>query len=220
MNRIKNAKKQTVEGILFLQGVFKTDCDRIEDFFHERLLHGNDADAKIFDKIPMIFTDLDTWPKSINLLCWNCRRSIKGRPWFEPQSIDPINKGKVGEFIPSKNLNRTGIVQESYCINVKGCFCSANCVMRHIHIFSKDLADKLNKISMLLFVYEIFTGNRVVSIQPAPLITDMVQYGGTLTDQEYQKKIDEYNSDLLKQENTSFVNNCRSFFSRLLDDNA
>lgn len=218
MNRIKNAKKQTIDGVLFLQGVFKTDCDRIEDFFHERLLHGSDTDAKIFDKIPMVFTDLESWTKTTNLLCWNCRRTIKGRPWFEPQSIDPINRGKPGEFIAVKDLNRSGQVQESYCINVKGCFCSPNCVMRHIQTFSKDLADRLNKISMLLFIYEIFVGNKVADIQAAPLITDLVQYGGTMTEQEYQKKIDDANSALLKQENMIFVNNCKNFFSKLLEE--
>lgn len=218
MNRIKNAKKQTIDGVLFLQGVFKTDCDRIEDFFHERLLHGSDADVKIFDKIPMTFTDLESWVKTTNLLCWNCRRSIKGRPWFEPQSIDPINKCKPGEFISSKNLNRTGKIHESYCINVKGCFCSPNCVMRHIQTFSKDLADKLNKISMLLFVYEIFVGTKIADIQSAPLITELVQYGGNMTEQEYQKKIDDANSTLIKQENLTFVNNCRNYFSKLLEE--
>jgi hypothetical protein len=67
MNRIKNAKRQTVDGILFLQGVFKTDCDKIEDFFHERLLNGT-AESKYYDKIPLTFTSLDTWLKETNLL--------------------------------------------------------------------------------------------------------------------------------------------------------
>lgn len=218
MNRIKNAKKQTIDGVLFLPGVFKTDCDSLEDFFHERLIHGADQNAKIFDKIPMIFTDLESWPKTTNLLCWNCSRSFKGRPWFEPQSIDPLHKGKPGEFISSTKLNRSGLRDNSYCINVKGCFCSPNCVMRHIMIFAKDLADQLNKIAMLLFLYEIFVGQKVINIQPAPLLTDRVQYGGTLSDQEYQKKIDELNDALGKEGNNTFVNNCRNFFNRLMPE--
>ncbi len=215
MNRIKNAKKQTVDGVLFLPGVFKTDCERIEDFFHDRLLHGSETDAKIFDKIPMVFTDLNTWPKNINLLCWNCRRSFKGRPWFEPQSIDPLNKGRVGEFVSSTNLNRAEIKENSYCINVKGCFCSANCVMRYILIFSKNLADRLNKVSMLLFVYEIFMGRKIDYIEPAPLVTECIQYGGTLTDRDYQKKIDDANAMILKKDSNLFINNCRNFFNKL-----
>ena len=218
MNRIKNAKKQTIDGVLFLQGVFKGECDRLEDFFHERLLHGTDINAKLFDKIPMIFTSLEHWPKTTNLLCWNCRRSIKGRPWFEPQSIDPMHKGKAGEFIASKDLNRSGKINDTFCINVKGCFCSPNCVMRHIHTFSKDLADRINKISMLLFVYEIFNGKRVSDIRSAPLVTEMVQYGGNMTEQEYQKIIDDSNSALCKRENTAFVDNCKTFFNKLLEE--
>lgn len=216
MNRIKNAKKQTIDGILFLQGVFKTDRERVEDFFHERLLHSSE-DSKIYDKIPMTFTDLESWPKATNLLCWNCRRTIKNRPWFEPQSIDPITKGQAGSFIPASQLNKTGEKNKDYCINVKGCFCSANCVMRHIITFAKDLADRLNKVAMLLFVYEIFTGIRVLDIQPAPLVTEMVQYGGAMTEQEYQKKIDEANSIMARQETMEFVNNCKAFFSNLVD---
>ena len=215
MNRIKNAKKQTIDGVLFLPGVFKTDGERIEDFFHDRLLHGADPDTKIFDKIPMVFTDLNTWIKSTNLLCWNCRRAFKGRPWFEPQSIDPLHKGKSGEFISAANLNRSEIKDQTYCINVKGNFCSPNCVMRHILIFSKNMPDRNNKIAMLLFVHEIYMGRRVEYIEPAPLITDCIQYGGTLTEREYQKKIDDANS-LAKQDGASFVNNCRNFFNKLV----
>ena len=215
MNRIKNAKKQTIDGILFLPGVFKTDCDRMEDFFHDRLLHGSEPDTKIFDKIPMTFTNLEAWPKTTNLLCWNCRRTIKGRPWFEPQSIDPLYKGKYGEFIKSNNLNRSGSRDNTYCINVKGCFCSPNCTMRHILTFSKDLADRINKISMLLFVYELFVGKQITDIYPAPLITDMIQYGGQLSEQDYQKKIEDANSSSAKQESMTFINNCKNVFSRL-----
>jgi hypothetical protein len=219
MNRIKSAKKQTIDGVLFLQGVFKTDCDRVEDFFHERLLNGSYHESKIYDKIPLTFTNLNDWPKSTNLLCWNCRRSVKGRPWFEPQSIDPMARGKSGEFISSENLNRSGKKTAEYCINAKGCFCSPNCVMRHIITFSRDLADRLNKIAMLLFVYEIFTGVKINDIHPSPLVTELEIYGGVLTEQDYQKIIEDANSAIAKQESMEFVNNCKSFFSRLsMDD--
>ena len=217
MNRIKNAKKQTIDGVLFLPGVFKADTERIADFFHDRLLHGSDPDTKLFDKIPMVFTDLNSWVKSTNLLCWNCRRSFKGRPWFEPQSIDPLHKGKAGEFISAVNLNRSEIKESSYCINVKGNFCSPNCVMRHILIFSKNMPDRNNKISMLLFVYEIFTGKSTKYIEPAPLITECLQYGGNLPDREYQKKIDDSNI-ITKSDGNAFMINCRNFFNKLEPD--
>jgi len=218
MNRIKNAKKLTVDGVLFLQGVFKTDCDKIEDFFHDRLLHGSEVEAKIYDKIPLVFTKLDTWPRTTNLLCWNCSRPVKSRPWFEPQSIDPLTGGKAGDFVSSSKLNRTGVMPANYYINAKGCFCSVNCTLRHILTYSKDLADRINKTSMLLFVYEIFTGSATTDIYPAPLRTEMVQYGGTMTEQEYQKRIDDANSLHRKQEGDDFLNGCKTFLHGWADE--
>ena len=64
MNKIKIAKKQTLDGILFLQGVFKKDCKRVEDFFHERLLHDGSTENKMYDKIPLVFTGIDAWIKN------------------------------------------------------------------------------------------------------------------------------------------------------------
>ena len=215
MNRLKSAKKQTVDGVLFLQGVFKTDCDKIEDFFHERLLHGSEADAKIYDRIPLVFTNLETWPRSTNLLCWNCGRTVKSHPWFEPQSIGPAASGAVGEFVSSEKLNRSGVTCTNYYINVKGCFCSANCVMRHILTYSRDLADRINKTSMLLFVYEIFTGRAAVDILPAPHRTELVQYGGNLTEQDYQKKLDDANTLYMKIEGEKFLSGCKEFLTGL-----
>ena len=87
--------------------------------------------------------------------------------------------------------------------------------MRHILTFAKDLSDRLNKIAMLIFVHEIFTGQKVADIQPAPLVTEMLPYGGALSDQEYQKKIDDSNNKL---EDQNFVTNCKAFFNRLILD--
>lgn len=212
MNRIKNAKKQSIDGVLFLQGVFKTDCDRIEGIFYEKILDSSHY-SKIYEKIPMTFTNLESWPKTTTLLCWNCKRTIKGRPWFEPQSIGPIGSRTTGEFISAKNLRRNFNSSDSYCINVKGYFCSPNCVMRNILIYSRDLSDRLNKISMLLIVYEIFVGVKVYDIQASPLATEMVQYGGNLTEQEYQKKIDDANTASIQRENMLFVDNCKTYFN-------
>jgi hypothetical protein len=192
---------------LFLQGVYKNDCDKIEDFFHKRLLNTNDS--KNYDKIPLVFYNLDSWIKKTNLLCWNCHRVPKSVPWFEPQSIDVTSKGSIGNLVTSDKLVRNHNTVE-YCINVKGIFCSCNCVMRYILINSKNLPDKINKISMLHILHEIFTGKKVIEIEPAPLVTDLVQYGGNLTEIEYQKKIDDFNN--LKNNNDNFINNCKAYF--------
>lgn len=42
---------------------------------------------------------------------------------------------------------------------------------------------------MLKYVYELFIGKTIPDIQPSPDPTIMVQYGGYLTELEYQQKI-------------------------------
>lgn len=217
MNRIRSAKKHTIDGVLFLRGVYKKDRKKIEDFFADRLLGDERSEMKRYDRIPLTFTSLDKHPKGTNLACWSCCRHFKGRPWFEPQSIDPISKGNIGQVIPRENLNETG-GNRDYCIAIKGNFCSANCVRRHINVNTRDMSDRLNKIAMLKFVYEIFTGREIPDIQPSPPHTDMQQYGGTLTPNEYQRKIDELDSNYIKElTENNFANICKEFASRLLD---
>jgi len=64
--------------------------------------------------------------------------------------------------------------------------------MSHINLYSKDISEKLNKIMMLKVVYEIFNNGKTISdIKISPAHTEMIQYGGTYTEQEYQKKIEQ-----------------------------
>jgi hypothetical protein len=217
MNKIKIAKKQTLDGILFLQGVFKKDCKRVEDFFHERLLHDGSTENKMYDKIPLVFTGIDTWIKNTNLLCWVCSRAFKTMPWFEPQSIDPLCSGRIGVFLDSQQI-KTNEKNKKFCINIKGNFCSPNCVMRNILTNTKDLSERHNKISMLKFVYELFTGIKIYNIEPSPIHTDMIQYGGFMTMHEYQKKIEEISNNYLKVEDENFVNNAKQHIDKLLSD--
>lgn len=99
MEKIRAIKNNTYDGILFLRGVFKTECRRMEDMFQDRLMTENTVtqEVKIYDKLPVKFTTLTQWPKSTNLACWWCHRTHKNRPWFEPQSIEPTNDGPVGD---------------------------------------------------------------------------------------------------------------------------
>jgi hypothetical protein len=218
MNRIKSAKKQTIDGILFLKGVYKSDCKKLEDIFHDRLLHDAKSETKQYDKIPLIFYSLDTWPKSTNLLCWGCNRSFKSRPWFEPQSIGPVSTGEVGVFLTGEEIKKIANKRE-YCISAKGNFCSANCVRRYIIMNARDLADRNNKLAMLNFLYEIFTGKTMTMIQNAIKHTEMVQYGGSLTLAEYQKKMDELDTEYIRDvADNNFSNICRSYIESLTED--
>jgi hypothetical protein len=169
MNKIKSAKKQSIDGVLFLPGVYKRDCKKIDDIFADRLLNDN-TEYQRYDKIPISFTDLESHPKTTNLACWNCTRLFKGRPYFEPQAISPSGYKKI-------------------TITTNGVFCSPQCVRRYINVYTKDLSERNNKISMLKIVCEIFTGYKFDEIYPAPAHTELIQYGGTLSSYDFQKKL-------------------------------
>ena len=204
----------TCEGILFLQGVFKKDCKRMEDMFRDRLMNENiTVEKKVYDHIPTHFTSIQKWPNSTNLLCWHCSRSFKSRPWFEPQSIEPISEGVVGK---AETNIKVLVNRKTVSISVKGMFCTCNCVRAHIDLYTKDVIDHTNKISMLKFLYEIFSGKSVPDIQPSPPRTEMVTYGGELTEYEYQKKIDSLDMAYVKVlEDNNFSMICHTYLKTL-----
>jgi hypothetical protein len=43
-----------------------------------------------YGEIPKRFTDVELWPKSSNLLCWSCDRSVIGYPKFIPLNATVI----------------------------------------------------------------------------------------------------------------------------------
>jgi hypothetical protein len=196
MDRIKLARKNLSCSSLFLQGVFKRECRNMEDIFQERLMcedmDRNTQDMIIYDKIPLRFTTREAWPHHTNLLCWYCNRAFKTVPWFEPQSIEPISDGVTGKI-----LNHDEVVQainkKSFSIMAHGNFCSKNCVRAYIDKNTTTLADKINKVNMLKFVCELLTDEIVKDILPSPDPLNMVQYGGNVLPNEYQKSIDALN---------------------------
>lgn len=207
MDRIKLAKNTELGEILFLKGIHK-NSGLSADLFHARLLGEADFKGKIFGKIPHVFTDLSSWPKTTNLNCWHCTRLIKDRPWFEPQSLEVVANHKPGEYISADKLDKSGVVREVYNISVEGYFCSPNCVAAYTNATSKDLADRINKKEMLLVVHEIFTGVKVMEITPSPKHTVLEQYGGDLTNEAFQKIIDDFNSKISTDTN-NFINQCK-----------
>lgn len=158
-----DVSKYTVDAVLFLPNVFKRHCKQT-DCFVERIARPELQ----FDTIPSVFTGLDGHPKTTNLRCWSCVRTFKGRPWFEPLTMGP--RGTV-------------------FFTTRGNFCTAQCTKRWITIHTPDLDTRINKTAMLKIIYEIFTGRKIVDIAPAPLHTEMIQYGGSMTTYDYQEAI-------------------------------
>jgi hypothetical protein len=208
MDRIRLSKISSTEGVLFLQGVYKSDCKQMEDIFQDRLIPDDAVKVKIYDKIPSIFTDTKSWLKQTNILCWFCDRSFKEQPWFEPQSIEPQSIGSVGKMLTCNEV-MSSIANHKVKIIPKGIFCTCNCVRAYIDLHTKDISSKHNKVSMLKYVYELFMNKTIPDIQPSPDHTDMVQYGGYLSTDEYQKKIDQLDNAYCHElDDNNFSNIC------------
>jgi len=214
MEKFKSIKTRILDGVLFLQGVFKKDYRKIEDIFQDRLMGDITNETKIYDKLPVIFTSLQTWPKSTNLKCWNCSLGFKTRPWFEPQSIEPISEGTIGN-LPCQT---TTSIKKSISVPTKGCFCSANCVAAYISLHTKSLSEQHNKMSMLKYIYEIFTGKLPTYIHPSPSPTELIQYGGDITESEYRQKIEALDVTYKRElEENNFSNICQVYASKFME---
>jgi len=219
MDRIRLANKVTSHGVLFLQGVYKKDCKNMEDIFQDRLMSEiNTRQIKIYDKIPNIFTGLDSWPKRTNLKCWYCDRTFKNRPWFEPQSIEPRSIGNIGKIIPYSELLKS-VNKKSVSIIPRGVFCTCNCVRAYINTYTKDISYKHDKVAMLLYVYEIFTSKKIPDIQASPEKVEMVQYGGNLSPIDYQNKINMLDEEYIQElEDNNFSNICNIYLHTMTND--
>lgn len=171
--------------ILFLEGCFPDDCASIEDLFDEKLLKSTyvnneyDTELVMYDKIPPIFYDLDSWPTSNNIMCWSCSKHFTTRPLFVPTHITPSND-------PSREYGSIG---------TRGNFCSWNCCADYIYLyFAKS---KREKMEMLKFEHKIFTGKSIREIVRARPKTDRKEYGGDMTEKEYDEHLSTVNNDHL-----------------------
>jgi hypothetical protein len=157
--------------VLYLSGVYKKDCKKVEDMFENALLsevEGTSVQSE-YSKIPIYFTTLAMWPTCSSLLCWWCHRKFTGRPWFEPQNLEVINESK-------------GI----YNIGVKGNFCGPRCVKAYIDV-NNPLHLRGDRTDILKIVYEIFNGKKITNIIPMPMPQVQITYGGNISPNDYGK---------------------------------
>ena len=160
--------------ILFLEGVFIKDItnlilDKLESYEDDEL---NDESDIPYDKIPNKYICKDDWPTTTNLLCWHCSRRFEDAPLFI--SIrDKTNRDGKREIVPYGN------------------FCSPFCAIVVIeNEFEKNTHWGL--ISLLINTTKEIRGRDISTpIRHAKAKTEMIQYGGNLTPDEYKSHIDE-----------------------------
>lgn len=165
--------------ILFLRGCFLGDCNSIEDIFDEQLVNQSMSECEIYqiseavyDEIPKIFTTKEEWVKKTNLKCWSCDCNFHNVPVFVPTSLE--RSDIVGKTCGS--------------IDVLGNFCSWNCAALYINLHYSGI-EKWEKHELLKLLYKQFTGSSIEYIVPSPPKTQMRQYGGKKTQQEYRETL-------------------------------
>ena len=164
--------------ILHLPGITLDDYKPIEDVFDEQVMEKAEKEEKPpeqlpFDKIPFHFTTVKEWPLKTNLRCWSCPFTFDGPPRFVPKFIREDKDGNIHA-------------------GVEGNFCTFNCAARYVDTTYPSSAFPAKHWRMrdnLCFVYHLFTGHFTSHIEPAPPKTDLLEYGGKLTQENFWKRL-------------------------------
>lgn len=168
-----NIKEYTLIKFLFIKGVFIKDCMPSDDIFEKHIieqLNYNTSYIDIYNKIPSIFTGLDTWVKNTNLNCWYCDLTFDSVPVFIPRLIEPC-------------------ASTEYNISTLGCFCSFSCAMVYINMHFTNICENIHMKNMLLFLYKIFNKKKIKEIILSPSKYQMKQYGGNLEQIQYKNNL-------------------------------
>lgn len=169
--------------ILYLKGVFLKDCTDVEDLFENELMEKvtlnkyqvESKEPKIYDKIPTIFTTKEKWVTKNNILCWYCNLDFQTVPIFIPENI-------------LKNENGT-------YMEVYGNFCTFACAQTFLDTDIKynNNKKKWEGQEFLKLLNRLLYGNKKDIIYKSPSKYLMVQYGGKMKSQCYQKEVNEIN---------------------------
>jgi hypothetical protein len=156
---------KTESFIIFLEGVNPSDYAEMENNFEQQLLSDiNDTQCDvpiIYNKIPNIYTGNNTWIKHTNLRCWFCDFTFIARPVFIPIYLHTTADHEIE-------------------MGTKGNFCSFNCACAYL------IQHNMNDFyTYLIHLYREMTGKKIYQIIPSPPKTNMIKYGGWLSDIEY-----------------------------------
>lgn len=185
--------------ILFLRGCFVSDCNSIEDLFDERIIDASMVDSEIYDtkdivydKIPKVFTSVSEWIQQTNLKCWSCDCNFHNVPIFIPTSLEKSDD------------------TDNICgsMDTLGNFCSWNCAALYINLHYMG-SNRWEKHELLKLLYKIFTKTTIDEIVQSSPKTNMEQYGGKQTQQEYRNELMKLNDKYYTSIEHSSIENIR-----------
>ena len=173
--------------ILNLKGVTTNDVRTAEQLMEQKLseqfqIKSSTILRNTYKQHPkIIIIDVDnpsecTWIKSTNIKCNTCLRTFSTMPLFMPTYIE----------VKSNKLE----------IGAESNFCTYSCIITYIDIKFPTLSCGANQSKykrMVYYLYKLFMGKVIKHIEPSPHYTCMDEYGGTMSANEYYKKIDTMN---------------------------
>jgi hypothetical protein len=193
-------KSTNIPKILFIKGIFKKDC-LSDDIFEKKILENTLPETECinsneviingtsfinYEKLPNIFSNIETWQKKSNLSCWNCTLQFTSIPVFIPKVIEPITiKNKI---------ERENSDEQKFSISVEGVFCSFGCTRQFIETRNYSISDRTETLNKLRLLHKLFYNNnkmRELTYYPTPLI--MKRFGGELTEIEFKEELNKYN---------------------------
>ncbi|MGL5936419.1 MAG: hypothetical protein ACRCZI_12460 [Cetobacterium sp.] len=184
-------KVNKIPKVLFIKGVFKKDCVT-DDMFDKKIMENvfdNKAMGMGFDeqedfsvsynKLPATFENIDVWPKTTNLICWNCHQAFNTIPVFIPGVIEPTT---------SKDPENS---KQKFVISVYGVFSSFGCALSFVESRNYPLNEKIEIHNKLNLLHRLFYGTKMTDTNYFPCIYTTIPYGG-------DKTIDEFRDEMKK----------------------
>ena len=159
------------QNILLLKDIIYDEINDINTIIIDPIENNKDIDIDlqpelIYDKIPTKFIDINEWPKYLNIKCWNCDLFMHSIPIFIPTYIE------------------TNGVMDVY-----GIYCSFTCAHSYINN-NIDITNKNNLYINLIHLKKCFDKKYINNfIELSPNKNLRIEYGGTLTIDEYKTKI-------------------------------
>lgn len=160
--------------LLYLKGVYLKDFLSTDDIKYV-VVDNPVSVVDPYNTIPKKFINVQSWPTTTNLKCWNCDLLFQCYPKFIP--INP-------ERAP-----------EGYDVfGVLGNFHEWNCAVKYVKE-KMPLEQQWDAIKLINLIAGKFTGKMHTRIQPSPEKTEMKQYCGEegITSKQYFEKIDNLN---------------------------
>ncbi len=179
-----------VRNTVFLQGIFFSDIQTIED----NMIHGelfseekpeSEIDMSIYNPIRATkYKNKKQWAEAyrdMTIKCWYCGLNFKGLPCFIPRQIRTTAYGK--EY------------------DAHGIFCGFACAFSFLNNSAEFIKDKssTDKLSMLKMLFIQFYGKKPVELREAPCVYDLSIYGGHMDIMEYRNALKTINTSMISE---------------------